>query len=222
MLKLLTAEDYGNAVVFDVGANRGDWTQAWLDLTASSRVYCFEVVQPTYEKLFRKFQKNVRVNCFHFGLSDKNVETTVSYIPGSDSGSSLNVLPWQQEMEELPALLKTGDSFLKESGIDKIFFLKIDTEGHELNVLQGFLSLIKRQRITCIQFEYGYTYIQNRHFLKDAYELLEAAGYSLGRIYPEGVDFKDYNIFEDENFRMNNYFATCDSAIREKVHLRHS
>ena len=219
LMKLLATEDSRENQIFDVGANRGEWTQSWLDLTKSSHVYCFEVVKPTYEKLSDSFQGNSRVSCLPFGLSDRNGEATVSYIPGSDSGSSLSVLPWRQEMQELSALLKRGDTFVNESGINKIFFVKIDTEGHELNVLNGFVPLIREHRIKCIQFEYGYTYIQNRCFLKDVYELLSNAGYSLGRIYPEGVDFRDYNIFKDEDFRMKNYFATFDSIIREKVSL---
>ena len=217
LIKLLATEDCNGMLFFDVGANRGDCAQAWMHLTEMSRVYCFEIVRPTYEKLSDRFQGNLRASCYPFGLSDTNMETVVSYIPESDSGSSLNVLPWQHEMKELPALLKTGDSFVAESDINEIFFLKIDTEGHELNVLRGFLSLIKKQKIKCIQFEYGYTYIQNRYFLKDVYELLESAGYDLGRIYPEGVNFKEYDIFRDENFRMKNYFATCDPDIRKKV-----
>lgn len=217
LMETLSSEDKDGLTVFDVGANRGDWSSAWLRLTTLSNIYCFEVVKPVYEKLEKTLQNEGRVKCCHFGLSDGNFETEVAYLPNSDSGSSLNVLPWNQEMIRLPATLRKGEDYVREQGIREIFFLKIDTEGHEFQVLLGMRSLLEKNRIKCIQFEYGYTYIQNSVFLKDIYEMLRGYGYSIGCIYPEGINFKEYNVFKDEDFRMRNYFATCDSHIRERV-----
>lgn len=38
------------------------------------------------------------------------------------------------------------------------------------------------------------------------YEFLTPGGYIVGRIYPKGVIFKNYEV-EDDHFRMGNYLA---------------
>jgi hypothetical protein len=44
------------------------------------------------------------------------------------------------------------------------------------------------------------------HFVKDAYELLEAKGYTVGKLYPDHVDFRAYKL-KDEDFLGPNYVA---------------
>lgn len=208
-----------DSVVLDVGANVGDWAEEWLSCDTKSRLYCFEIVPPVYNELSSRLSNNSRVNCLPFGLSDTTGETKISYMPSSNSGSSLNVLPWAQKKEEVEVWIKKGDDFVKEKAINEIFFLKIDTEGHEMNVLKGFEEMFKNKKVINIQFEYGYTYIPNRVFLADLYSLLSGYGFVLGRIYPEGVKFSDYDIFRDDDFRMKNYFATLDQKVVELLRI---
>ena len=46
--------------------------------------------------------------------------------------------------------------------------MKIDVEGHELDVLKGFGELIKKVRL--IQFEFGGTNIDSKTYLRDFWE----------------------------------------------------
>jgi hypothetical protein len=39
-----------------------------------------------------------------------------------------------------------------------------------------------------------------------AYDLQHSSGYVTGRLYPDGVDFKPYSMWDD-HFRMGNYVA---------------
>jgi hypothetical protein len=86
--------------------------------------------------------------------------------------------------------------------------MKIDVEGHEVEVVRGFSDTLKNEKLrpAIIQFEYGDTYIPARHSLCEMYELLEPNGYSIGRLYYNGVDFKRYE-FADDHYRMGNYIA---------------
>lgn len=220
LLRKLSQLATQDSVVLDVGANVGNWAESWLSCSIESRLYCFEIVPKVFEKLESRFVSNSRVIALPFGLSDTSGKTSISYISESDSGSSLNVLPWTQEKEEVEVEILKGDDFVRGGSINEIFFLKIDTEGHELNVLKGFKEMLRRQKIVNIQFEYGYTYIPNRVFLADVYQMLSEHGFRIGSIYPEGVDFKDYDIFRDDDFKMRNYFATLSKDTAAAVQLR--
>ncbi len=57
-----------------------------------------------------------------------------------------------------------------------------------------------------IQFEYGDTYIPAGKTLYGIYQILAPLGYRIGRVYPDHVEFKDYD-FCDEHYRMGNYVA---------------
>jgi hypothetical protein len=95
----------------------------------------------------------------------------------------------------------------------RIDLLKIDTEGHEIAILEGFSKALHGSRISVIQFEYGTTWIAPRCFLHEAYTLLKPLGFSIGRLYPDGVFFKPYNRLEDDHFRMGNYVAVHEAYV---------
>ena len=93
--------------------------------------------------------------------------------------------------------------------------MKVDVEGHEVDVLEGFRKTLADQmmRPSIIQFEYGATYLPQNHNLCEIYALLEPLGYAIGRVYPYGVRFKSYD-YADDHFRMGNYVAVqADSEL---------
>ena len=49
----------------------------------------------------------------------------------------------------------TLDTFVEQHGIKNIDFLKIDTEGFELEVLQGAKQLLSEGKIGTVIFEYN-------------------------------------------------------------------
>jgi hypothetical protein len=101
----------------------------------------------------------------------------------------------------------TGDKYVRDNGVGHIHTLKIDTEGHELSVLKGFASTLQAGRISLIQFEHGSVHIAARSLLRDFYQLLSPIDFTIGRLHPRCVDFKEYDHREDEQFRMGNYIA---------------
>jgi hypothetical protein len=72
-----------------------------------------------------------------------------------------------------------------------IYFLKIDVEGAEMDVLAGANQLIKNKKIKFLQFEYGPNCIISKVFLKDFFLLLE--NYTIYRILKNGLRPLVYN-----------------------------
>jgi hypothetical protein len=79
----------------------------------------------------------------------------------------------------------TVDNFCKTNGIDHIDFLKIDTEGNELNILKGARKLLETENIDVIQFEFNEMNILSKTFIKDFEDLLP--NYDLFRIRSRGL-----------------------------------
>ena len=103
--------------------------------------------------------------------------------------------------------IERGDTVVEQLGLPRIDFMKIDVEGHEVDVLEGFSQTLASEAAPrIIQFEYGETYLPGRRTLREVYALLRPRGYIIGRIYPRMVEFKDYEL-SDDHFRMGNYLA---------------
>jgi hypothetical protein len=58
----------------------------------------------------------------------------------------------------------------------------------------------------------------SRFLLRDFYQLLEPAGYLVGKIFPNGVDFRPYSP-DDENFFGPNFLAVQRKADDLITHL---
>ena len=100
----------------------------------------------------------------------------------------------------------SGDAFCAARGIAAVDFLKVDVEGAEHLVFEGFAGALQERRIRFIQFEYGRVNILTGFLLKNFYELFARHGYVVGKIYPDYVDVREYDL-GDEDFLGPNYLA---------------
>ena len=86
-----------------------------------------------------------------------------------------------------------------------IDFAKIDTEGNEMNVLNGIGKLIYNFKI--IQVEFGGTWIDSRFFYRDLYEFFKNKNFFLYRMSPNKlIKIDEYNE-KDEYFIFTNFIA---------------
>ena len=142
----------------DIGANVG--LTSILFAQTSEKVFAFEPSLNSFRNLSIniKSSKYNNVHCYQFGLGSKNKneilvsapkgESTTAYILTNDTHSE-----YQQETIQIKQL----DKVYKSIGVSNVKFVKIDTEGFELNVLQGFEEHLSKVKV--IQFEYGGTFI---------------------------------------------------------------
>jgi FkbM family methyltransferase len=198
--------------VFDVGANKGSYTKLVRKTMPNSVVHCFEIIPRTRDSLTANLSGIEDVVISAYGLS--NAETHLEVGFNYDDDSRARVTSTLLKMNEVIACkVQTGDQYLAERNIEAVDLLKIDTEGHEIAVLEGFRSALQEAKIRVIQFEYGTTWFASRHFLHEAYALLEPAGFYIGRLYPDGVFFKPYDRLWDDHFRMGNYVAVHRTCV---------
>lgn len=196
----------GMRIVVDAGANRGEWSWAALESWPACQVHAFEVAPRTYESLAAalapRFGERFLPRCE--GLSQSVGTATMYYHPEDDRLTS-DMVRHRGDAVPFEARLTSLDDFCDRQSIEKIDFLKIDVEGAEYKVMQGARRLIGQRAISCIQFEYGAFSIQTRILLRDYFDLLQD-GYFIGKIFPNYVDFGDYD-WRSENFRFSNYLC---------------
>ncbi|QKK12083.1 MAG: FkbM family methyltransferase [Pseudomonadota bacterium] len=210
---LKSCTETGNGVtIFDIGANRGDYARLASTVLPNSIVHCFEIIPDTRLTLRKMLSGMSNVIISDYGLSNKSGSLDVVCESENDERAHVKSR-YDTEGGYLSSVrVTTGDSYVGERGIERIDLLKIDTEGHDMMVLEGFRDSLNKGVIRIVQFEYGYTWIRSRKLLKDAYELLESSKYKVGRLYPDGVMFKKYNWVKDEHYRMGNYVAVHERS----------
>lgn len=207
----------GHKTVLDVGANIGEWSKACVNLLGNrANVYAFEPSNRSFEKLRLNTQDWENIRPFQIGLSITDCELDIlasDSVPQKSSveaESAKATSPQIEDYRKERQRFVRGDGFCRDQGLEHIHFLKIDTEGHDLQVLAGFERTIANDRVDVIQFEYNRLNIFTKYTLNDFYKMLNEkftqSGYLIGRIYPSGVLFKPYSVY-DENFVDGNFLA---------------
>ena len=101
----------------------------------------------------------------------------------------------------------TGDEYCQQHGIQHIDFLKIDVEGADHLVLEGFDRMLDSRAVRVVQFEYGYTHGDAHFLMRDFYALFERHGYIVGRLEPAGVAFSPWTYEKNDFTSGPNYVA---------------
>ncbi len=207
-------------VVFDVGANAGDWTAEVLSQGHDVEIHLFEPIPHVYKKLIQNLDKQVISN--NLAVGQKEEVKTFYYYEANPLLSTfyrrvdVEKQGWLNPPKEITVLTTTIDNYCQRHGIKRINFIKIDVEGGELDVLYGAKSFLESGRIDYLQFEYGGTYIDSKTTLKEAFEYLQKFRYSIFKILPDRLEYKPSFLPEDENFEFSNFLAV-NERFRQNV-----
>ena len=185
--------------IFDIGANKGDYSILSRNISPKAKIFAFEPVSSTYQYINKKV-RNLKINSYNFAFGNKDGFSLINVFT-EDTLSSILSFQNQflnKEFKKEKIEIKKGNTFLFEnSDIKEISILKIDTEGFENSILEGFNDYF--QKVNVIQFEYGLANLASKYFLFDYFKDYSHI-FKIGKLYPKGVIFYDeYNI-ELENF----------------------
>ena len=147
---------YNASIYFDIGANCGIYSLILANKFNNLKIYSFEPIKLSYDKFIynisiNKNKKNIQnIKLYNFGLSNKNTNLKMKALIKNNYTQlgGFGVLNKYDDLKDKflsEANFKKGDDFFKFQ--NKIIFLKIDVEGHELQVLEGFKNLFKKNKI---------------------------------------------------------------------------
>lgn len=195
-------------VIFDVGANRGEWSQLVSEMSPSCAIHAFEIVPSTFAELLRSTRHLNNIVQIDHGLSNKEEMISISLGRDSSTATGCKIKGMQYHNEyysnEIQCSVRKASDYMREKEIDFIDFVKIDVEGMDLKVIQGFEEAL--QNVRALQFEYGIFNIASHDLLADFCRYLNEKGFVIGKIFPRHVVFFEYH-FHMENFHGSNYVA---------------
>lgn len=205
-------------IVFDVGANIGDWSKCILAYKPNVHIYAFEPIPAIYEHYKKNLPLVDHIRAYNAALSNYDGQAQFCYYPDAHSMSTL----YLREVVKLKHQKITVDTikldtFCENNNIDRIDFLKIDTEGAEFDVVQGAQRMLNEQRISYIQFEYGGTYPDAKITLQEVIRFLSSLNYILFKILPDGlVHIARWESYI-EDFQYANFCAIASNQTTYKV-----
>lgn len=180
-----------SVIIFDVGANVGNYSKALTDVfNSKATIHAFEPSKKTYSIFLETTKNSQYIIPNNIGFSD----TESSQLLYTDADASGLASIYHRKLEHLgismdkseEVQLTTIDAYCTKNNIDRIHFLKLDIEGHELKALNGAKQMIANKQIDVIQFEFGGSNIDSRTYFQDFYYLLKD-NYKIYRILRDGL-----------------------------------
>lgn len=179
-----------NTVVLDIGANFGQMSMLFSDMVGETgKVHSFEADSWVYEILNKNIKANNKTGKIipHFGAV-YNVDNKTLIFP-------------EQNFEEFGTYGSYGIDFKAKEGrevktitIDSlnieepISFVKIDTQGRDLQVMQGLVRTIKKNKMP-ILFEYEYLF-------EDRFDMCFQDYVD----FVQSINYKFHKVINGENF----------------------
>lgn len=226
--KLLRSIGLKPAVMLDIGANTGVYSAILEDVFGSENLYLFEPLPHLQRYLKRRFP---RAHVFDFGLSDKREKQTirVPYINGKrfDTRATCNnhTESNQTGCDEFEVRFLPLDEVARSVPFNSVGFVKIDVEGHELEVLDGAVETLNRFKpLVLIEIE-----VRHHAFpVTKIFSRLEAMGYKGYYVNPETFELLSLSRFDSardqdpERFKsrdfakyLNNFFFVPEASEKD-------
>ena len=163
-------------IFFDIGAHEGESIEIFSKNFTISKIYSFEPSPINFLKLknkvnlFLKNFKDIKVYVENVGLGDEKKRIYLKQLNESSSSTInqinknskyfkkksffLNKLHAQNFYKNIDIQIIRLDEYLNNNSIEYINFMKVDTEGYELDVLKGLGTKI--HNVQYIMFEHHY------------------------------------------------------------------
>lgn len=140
-------------VVWDIGANIGLHALSINKLRPNTRCFCFEPFYENFQQLMfnASLNSDIKINAFNFGLSSSISLQRMYSTPRNHGRTGFHEMRGTSP-SEIQVLAIDGDSLIA-AGILMPNIIKIDVEGHELEVFKGMDKVLSSTTVRAIIFE---------------------------------------------------------------------
>lgn len=198
------------AVVLDVGANVGKYSDAVRAIAPQVQLHSFEPSRRAFLALQDRMRDTGAI-CVQSAVgSSDGTATLFDYEGGDGSGHATlqgNVIERVHgaKSQSFEVEILRLDTYVERLALPSIYWLKIDVEGRELDVLQGLASCIERGfDVRFIQIEFNEMNVMSGTSLEKICNVLH--GYRVYRIMPGGrlLDLTDERVVLREIYAFQN------------------
>jgi FkbM family methyltransferase len=197
--------------IFDVGANIGEFIAMCHSVFGAEerRYVCFEPSAATFASLIKATKDRSEITTLQMALGDTPGDLTL-YTDTAGSGLASvykrQIAHFGIDMAMSETVkVSTLDLITAELGVERIHYLKLDVEGHELQCLKGGERLLGDGCVDFVQFEFGGANIDSRTYFRDFWILLK--DYTIYRVLKDGLFHIGRYSETEEIFSTTNYLA---------------
>lgn len=179
-------------LVFDIGANQGQYVRHLRSIGYHGRIVCFEPLSDAFTVLSNYAKKDRKITIApRMALGEYVGSATINVAANSESSSLLMVSDAHLKAEPLVKSIGTETvplNRLDEVALDYVadadsVFLKIDVQGYELSVLRGAAGILPKIRGIQLELSLEPLY-EGEPLYREMIEIVEAAGFELHDINP--------------------------------------
>lgn len=187
--------------VFDIGANKGQYVQDLRDFGYDGHIISFEPVLEAYSILENLASNDPKWHTYNFGLGSENRTDEINLFEESQLNSFLSLTDQGRELAKQYAPELTGNNIKKEvveiRKLDSIYdgilkdnnignncklFIKIDTQGFDLEVINGGRNTLKKAIGLQSEISFIPIYDGTPSYI-DSLQLFESLGFQVTNLF---------------------------------------
>ncbi len=183
--------DEGVTLVFDVGANRGQYASRLRALGYAGRIVSFEPLSDAFAKLSGQAARDPKWECVRCAVGDSDGEAVIHIAGNSESSSLLSM--GERHLSSAPESAYVGTETVplrrldalhsRHSSVGDRIFLKLDVQGYEKQALRGATETLGR--VVAIESELSLVPLYTgQALLHEVVELLDTSGFALVWLEP--------------------------------------
>jgi len=166
-------------IIIDAGAANGEVSQLLSRLFPLNEIWAFEPRKEAFLRASALHTGNKRVHCYQKALSEKS-GTEVFHVSENEVSSSFHEIKkeFQDDSNFFEQVRSVKTETIETVSLDEccadhnVLLLKIDTQGHEMNVLRGGINTLKKTAVIVLEnsvhslYENGSLYFETDAFLR--------------------------------------------------------
>ena len=168
IVKFIDSKDV--KIVVDIGAHKGEFLKHIKKIKSIKKVYSLEPQKKIYRELLKEIDNKIffsyniaisnRIGRQKMQINDFSMTSTLSKVNENSIYYKIkNFIIGNKKKKFEYIKTEKLDFFTKKRKLNKIDLLKIDTEGHELNVVKSGLKTLKKSKYLLIEFRQNDLYL---------------------------------------------------------------
>lgn len=148
-LGLLTSLNHlirDNDIVWDIGANCGLFSYRLATSSKAKYIFFFEPNPAMYHLASAACAPFENTHGFNYALSDRCGAASFTIPEGSSTTGTIEAVRTERIGSSINIECETGDRLVHSGLLEPPQIIKIDTEGHELSVINGLMAVISTYR----------------------------------------------------------------------------
>lgn len=183
-------------VIVEIGAADGRDTEIYVTRCASARVFAYEPLPESFAELKKRADNHPRITAINAAVSNTSGQAVFHVTSLADSSSlkapkqSLGSYDkYLTEKSTISVDMVRLDEEMARFSIEKIDLLKMDAQGGELDIIDGFAEFLQRKAVRVVYSEVCFMRLyENAPLYHDIASRLEGFGYRLHALYNTVTD----------------------------------